>query len=289
MLPNGGVPPTVPILTYPLPMRARIPSSVFWLLLVAVPCAVTGLYVAPPDVIRVGPFSEASPTERYPPDWSLYEIANGQKQTQYDLVESERGTVVRARTEGGTSSLYTEPNIDLTTHPILKWHWKIGRLAQTDIRTQRRNDITAGLVVTFDHNELGLVQRLKGLLLSILGYHIVPKRALIYFWANRVQQDSVHEGIFIDWHTKVAVRSGSTHVGTWVTERRNVLHDYRTIFGNDPPPIESIALITETSNTGEQATAYYGDLSFRTAPPDSVTVPTLNADAASPFVQQTHP
>jgi hypothetical protein len=44
-----------------------------------------------------------------------------------------------------------------------------------------------------------------------------------------------------------------------------VLDDYRTAFGDDPPPVNSIAIMTDTDNTDGEATAYYGDIVFRAA------------------------
>ena len=46
---------------------------------------------------------------------------------------------------------------------------------------------------------------------------------------------------------------------------RNVLEDFRQAFGTDPPLITGVAIMTDTDNTGESATAYYGDLVFRSA------------------------
>jgi hypothetical protein len=38
------------------------------------------------------------------------------------------------------------------------------------------------------------------------------------------------------------------------------LEDYERAFGRTPPEIIGIGLMTDTDNTGEAATAYYGDI-----------------------------
>lgn len=48
--------------------------------------------------------------------------------------------------------------------------------------------------------------------------------------------------------------------GRWVTEKRNLLEDYERAFGRTPPEIIGIGLMTDTDNTGEDATAYCGDI-----------------------------
>jgi hypothetical protein len=63
----------------------------------------------------------------------------------------------------------------------------------------------------------------------------------------------------------IAVESGSEKINQWVTQRRNLLEDYRKAFQTDPPMISGVAIMTDTDNTGESATAYYGDIIFRRA------------------------
>ena len=43
-----------------------------------------------------------------------------------------------------------------------------------------------------------------------------------------------------------------------MVEKRNVFEDYRRVFGQDPPKVDAIAIMTDTDKTGEEAVAYYG-------------------------------
>jgi hypothetical protein len=184
--------------------------------------------------------------------------------TQYDLVRADSGVVVRARSDGGAAGLATERRIDLTEYPILEWRWKVdGVVEGGNARTKDGDDYPARIYVTFDYDGLGLFDRAKLTALRALGYDDIPTRALNYVWANRVDRYTILENAYTDWVMMVAVRSGETHTGTWVTERRNVLEDYRAAFGGDPPPVNGVALMTDTDNTNGEATAYYGDIVFR--------------------------
>ena len=58
----------------------------------------------------------------------------------------------------------------------------------------------------------------------------------------------------------VAVESGNENVGKWITEHRNVYKDFKALFGEEPPAAGGIAIMTDTDNTGESATAYYDDI-----------------------------
>jgi hypothetical protein len=61
----------------------------------------------------------------------------------------------------------------------------------------------------------------------------------------------------------VVVESGQKNLNTWVKEQRNIYPDYRKASKDEPPMISGVAIMTDTDNTGEFATAYYGDILFR--------------------------
>jgi hypothetical protein len=59
------------------------------------------------------------------------------------------------------------------------------------------------------------------------------------------------------------LQSGDAQLQQWVAETRNVYEDYKTAFGEEPPLINAVAIMTDTDNTGESAVAWYGDIEFR--------------------------
>jgi hypothetical protein len=60
----------------------------------------------------------------------------------------------------------------------------------------------------------------------------------------------------------VAVESGDGNAGRWVDEERNLVEDYRRAFGENPPMVGAVAIMTDTDNTGEHAVAWYGAIRF---------------------------
>ena len=60
----------------------------------------------------------------------------------------------------------------------------------------------------------------------------------------------------------IVIESGPSQLGRWIDERRDLRADYRQAFGDQPPTISGVAIMTDTDNTGESATAYYGDIVF---------------------------
>ena len=61
----------------------------------------------------------------------------------------------------------------------------------------------------------------------------------------------------------IVVESGKDSSNTWITEERNLFDDYVAAFGAKPPMISGIAIMTDSDNTKESATTFYGDILFR--------------------------
>jgi len=64
----------------------------------------------------------------------------------------------------------------------------------------------------------------------------------------------------------IVMESGSERVGEWIMEERNVYEDYKKAFGEEPTNISGVAIMTDTDNTKDSATAYFGDIVFKKSP-----------------------
>ena len=227
-----------------------------------------------PDKQHIGHFSAAeADSNGHPTEWMPIRFGDVDAKTDYRLVErpvrGDTTTVVRAVSDGGAAGLGQEMRLDPRQYPILTWQWTVSTvLERGHAREKDGDDYPARIYVTFDYDpsNFGFFDRAKYEALQVLGYDQVPTRALNYIWASRVEKGTVLENPFTDWVQMVAVESGSTKVGTWVREKRNIRADYRRAFGEEPPPINGIAIMTDTDNTGESATAYYGDIVARRSP-----------------------
>ena len=146
------------------------------------------------------------------------------------------------------------------------------------MKTKAGDDYAARIYVLFDYDagRLSLIDRLKMQLAQSLHGAQIPTAALNYVWDNRYPVGTIQPNAYTDRARLVVVESGSANAGQWVTETRDVAQDFRAAFGEDPPDVIGIALATDTDNTGETATAWYGDIEFlppRAAEESSGSVP----------------
>ncbi len=218
------------------------------------------------DFLVVGAFSSAAEGS-LPQGWKpqIFKKKKGAKQTTYGVVRDGDTAVVRAESSGAASGLEHEVPVDLREYPVLRWRWKIDNVVVSgDPRRKDKDDYAARVYVTFafepDRATFGERMRYKTARTFFGG---VPFAAIAYIWASRAPVGSViaspHMGDIVKL---IVVESGEVRVGDWIAEERNVYEDYWRAFGKEPPPVSGVAIMTDTDNTRERATAYYGDLVF---------------------------
>lgn len=217
-----------------------------------------------PDLLRVGDFSAGAPEQVTPKGWERLTFGKIDVETEYDLVRApdDSTVVLQAVSNSGASGLIRRQRIDPEAYPVLRWRWRVSNvLDKGNARTKDGDDYAARLYVTFDHR-LGLGGRLKRRALKAIGYDDIPPRALNYVWASTVEAGQTFPSAYTDWVMMMPLQSGPERTGEWVVEERNIVEDYRRAFDEDPPAITGVAIMTDTDNTGEAATAYYGDITF---------------------------
>jgi hypothetical protein len=218
---------------------------------------------SPVLVLEAGRFSDAVIEEVYPAGWEPLRF-RGLRPTSYELAEYDGRLVVRAESNASSSGLVRRGRIDLDEYPVIEWNWKVENLIEKgDVTRKDGDDYPARIYVMFDYplRNLSWVQRNLIRATRII-YGRVPSRAISYVFANREEPGLVTENPYTDLVTMVVVDSGPDNAGVWRTYRRNIMEDYRTIYGEDPPPIEAVAIMTDSDDTGESALSWYGDIRF---------------------------
>jgi hypothetical protein len=81
-------------------------------------------------------------------------------------------------------------------------------------------------------------------------------------WSNKQPVGSIWFNAFTSNAGMIAVESGVDRIGQWIQMSRDVLADYRRIFGEEPGAVDAVAIMTDTDNTGASAAAWYGDIWF---------------------------
>ena len=169
--------------------------------------------------------------------------------TDYRLVDDNGRMVVEATSNATASGLVKKIRFDPVTYRYLRWSWKIDHIIKDgDEKSRAGDDYAARLYVIFP------------------GRFFWQVKAINYIWANRLPKGESLPNPYTAEDMMVAVESGSSQAGQWITEERDILADYRYLFGEDPKGAEGIAIMTDTDNTGGSAVAWYGEIVISTKP-----------------------
>ncbi|SFR48351.1 Protein of unknown function [Marinobacter gudaonensis] len=195
--------------------------------------------------------------------WEPLNFPNIEQHTRYELVTEDGQQVVKATTDGGASGLIARVSVKPGDSLILKWRWKVSNVFDKgNARSKSGDDYPARIYVAFKFQpeKAGFFERAKRKTVEVLFGESLPGNALNYIWANSLPEGTVIANAYTDKTMMVAVNSGREQIGDWVTVQRDIVADYRQAFGEAPPPIVGVAIMSDSDNTSEQATAWYGDL-----------------------------
>lgn len=147
----------------------------------------------------------------------------------YTLNESQRITLING----------DEYDWNVEKHPFLSWRWRAVELPE-GANEKKKNDAGGAVYVTFDTDWLGRPKSIKYTYSSTL-----PVGTVVSFGPLKV----------------IVASSGEDGYGGWKSIERDVIADYKRVFGGTPPerPL-SITLWSDSDDTETQAKVDFDDL-----------------------------
>jgi len=156
--------------------------------------------------------------------------------------------VLRARSDGDSSAIAKEVKVNVTTWPILQWSWQVVKLPTGgDARKSATDDEAAQIYVLFPRFPSA-----------------VRSRIISYIWDTTAPVGSTFKSEKTGLVTYIVVRSGPSELGKWLTESRNVLEDYKKIYGENPSEdVGAISILIDSNDTRSSAESFFGEILFR--------------------------
>jgi len=223
-------------------------------------------WAAGEEILLLGRLTPPAAPEELPDGWKPLTFKNIAAMTRYSIVPDGAGFVLKAESRAAASGLYRPVDLAPTAYPILSWRWKVENvLAKGDERRKEGDDYAGRVYVAFqyDPEAATLWEKTRYGTYKLFYGEYPPKAVINYIWANRLPKGTAIDNAFTDRAKMIAVRSGPQEIGRWLGEERNLYEDYRRLFGQEPPRIAGVALMTDTDNTGESAVAYYDQIALR--------------------------
>jgi DUF3047 family protein len=178
-----------------------------------------------------------------PEGWEL-SVNKGEPHLQ--LVQDEGKQALQMRSDQASFSLQKKIHISLQTSPFLVWNWKVIELPKGgDFRRSGSDDQAAQLIVAFSSSHF----------LSYIWDSTAPKGIIASASAPLFKK------LFA-----VVMQSGTQGVGTWITERRNLINDYKQAYGEAPEVIEGVRIQINSQHTQSRAESYWHSIAVTAKP-----------------------
>jgi len=150
------------------------------------------------------------------------------------------------RSNQASFSLQKKIHVSLQATPFLVWNWKATELPKGgDFRRSRADDQSAQLIIAFSSSRL----------LSYIWDSTAPKGTIASASAPLFKK------IFA-----VVMQSGMQDLGTWITERRNLVDDYKQAYGEEPEVIEGVRIQINSQHTQSRAESYWHSIAVTARP-----------------------
>jgi hypothetical protein len=186
------------------------------------------------------------------------------RSTVYAPVDLEGVHALRAESDCSASGLYLPtPNVSLEATPRLAWRWKIAQgLDVRDERSKPGDDFAARVYVMFEPEpgSLSFAARIRRRVAAAVYGEPLPGTAITYVWSSRLEAGTTWDSPYARASKMVSLGRGP--LPTWQTEEVDMDTDYRRRFGHAPPQLLGVALMTDSDNTCQRATAYFADFRF---------------------------
>lgn len=214
------------------------------------------------------PFSTA-PAAQPPVPWRFSTLPRKER-TQFDIVQQDGRKVLKVETDDAYGNLVHPVMVPLQADTTLAWRWRVDAfVAGADLHTRAGDDGAAKVCVSFDLpvERLSFGERAKLALARSTTGEDVPSETLCYVWDQKEPKGTSLASAFTQRIRMIVLESGAAAPGTWLPERRNLLADYRRVFGDEAgdtvPDVVAVAISADADNTHGHGLAFFSDFDLR--------------------------
>lgn len=173
---------------------------------------------------------------------------------------------VKLHSKAALTFLEKQVRIDLRQFPVVSWKWKVENILEGIDETTRKGDdhpIRIFFVFEPDPSNQTLWFRFKRFLyLDALHGHPMGGRFTEYLWSSHLQPGDTINDPGKPWQKLMVVEGGTHNLGKWLSYKRNLYQDFKTLYGEEPRPLIFIGILNDTDQTGQEAVSYIADLTL---------------------------
>lgn len=191
--------------------------------------------------------------------WRELTFPKIEEHSRYTIEKNHETTYLKAESNASASGIILKKDFNVYDFPKARWRWKITNVYKRgDAREKTGDDYPIRIYIVFKYNPdtASFGQKIKyGIAKKLYGEY-PPHSSLNYIWANRKHKEKILTNTYASEAKMVILQTGADNAGIWKDEEVNILDDYRSAFGEDPPSVAGIAIMNDSDNTGESSVSY---------------------------------
>lgn len=191
----------------------------------------------------------------------------GKRYAAFEIARKPEGAALSVDADGSVSILRKRFDKAVPDVDRIAFSWKVEGLPE-DARLGEagKDDAPVRILLSFDGDRSKWTARNHRMseMSRLLTGEELPYATLMYVWANQDALETVIVNARTDRIRKVVVESGAQQVGRWRDYQRNIRADFLKAFGEEPGPLLSVAIMTDTDNTRSSLRAWYGRMNLTT-------------------------
>lgn len=165
----------------------------------------------------------------------------------WNVVDDGEDRAIQLRTESSSFALEKSITVDLRQTPYLEWEWKVTvPPAGGDFSSPDTDDQAAQLLVVFPKT------------------FFERRKVISYIWDPTAPKGTIGAGagpIYLNVKAMV-VESGAGQIGKWLTEKRNLVEDFRNLYGESPERAVAIRMQINSQHTQSVAEVFWRTIRF---------------------------
>jgi hypothetical protein len=165
----------------------------------------------------------------------------------WNVVADGEDQAIKLRTETSSFALEKNIDVDLRQTPYLEWEWKV-TVPPTggDFSSPNTDDQAAQLLVVFPRT------------------FFERRKVISYIWDPTSPKGTTAAAagpIYLNVKA-IVVESGAHQIGQWLIEKRNVVEDFRALFGEIPERAVAIRMQINSQHTKSVAEVFWRTIQF---------------------------
>jgi Protein of unknown function (DUF3047) len=171
---------------------------------------------------------------------------------KYDLfsIDNDGGRKVlhmKSANDGSTIARDVKGKVNLKDTPFLEWSWKVTVLPRgADSCKKATDDQAAQVFVVWPRFPEPVRSRIIG-----------------YVWDTTQPAGTICKSEKTGTVTYIVLRSGTAELGKWLSERRNVVDDFKKVYKDSPDEPDAVSVAIDSNDTSSTAESFIGPIFFK--------------------------